>query len=44
MGNILSENLGAFLEINNLLDNNRDRWVNYPTYGLNFLAGVAAKF
>ncbi len=41
---ILSENLGAFVEINNLLNNKRQRWANYPTYGLNVLAGVTAKF
>ena len=41
---ILSENLGAFVEINNLLNNRRQRWANYPTYGLNVLAGVTAKF
>jgi len=41
---ILTENLGAFVEINNLLNNKRERWVNYPTYGLNVLAGVTAKF
>lgn len=41
---ILSENIGAFIEFNNLLNNKRERWVNYETYGINILAGVTAKF
>lgn len=41
---ILSENLSAFIEFNNLLNNKRERWVNYETYGINILAGVTAKF
>ena len=41
---ILTENLGAFVEFNNLLNNKRERWVQYPTYGINILAGVTAKF
>lgn len=35
---------GAFLEINNLLNNKRQRWIYYPTYGINVLAGVTARF
>ena len=41
---ILTENIGAFIELNNLLNNRRERWVNYETFGINILAGVTAKF
>ena len=39
-----TENIGAFLELNNLLNNRRERWYRYPTFGTNFLAGITAKF
>lgn len=39
-----TENIGAWIQINNLASNNRQRWFRYPTMGLNFLAGVTAKF
>ncbi len=39
-----TDNFGAFLQINNLANNKRQRWFRYPTFGLNFLAGVTAKF
>jgi len=39
-----SENVGAFLDINNILNNKRERWYRYPTVGLNFMAGVTARF
>ncbi len=35
---------GAFLEVNNLLNNKRERWIYYPTYGVNFLGGITARF
>ncbi|MCC6723303.1 MAG: hypothetical protein IT258_02245 [Saprospiraceae bacterium] len=35
---------GAFLEVNNLFNNKRQRWVYYPTYGVNVLAGINARF
>lgn len=35
---------GAFLEVNNLLNNKRQRWIYYPTYGMNVLAGITARF
>jgi len=41
---IITENISAFLDINNLLDNNRERWNSYQTYGLNVLFGVQARF
>ncbi len=39
-----AEKVGAFLELNNLLDNKRERWLYYPTYGINFLGGVTMRF
>ena len=39
-----TENIGAFLQVNNLANNRRQRWQNYPTLGVNALAGVSAKF
>ncbi len=35
---------GAFLEVNNLLNNKRQRWIYYPTYGANVLLGITARF
>jgi hypothetical protein len=40
----ISENFSAWLRVNNLLGNNRERFVQYPTIGLNLLVGVSAKF
>ncbi len=39
-----SDNFSAWIRVNNLLGNNRERFVQYPTIGLNFLVGVSAKF
>lgn len=39
-----SKNFGAFMSINNLANNRRQRWYRYPTFGLNVLAGVSARF
>ncbi|TXF91718.1 hypothetical protein FUA23_00600 [Neolewinella aurantiaca] len=39
-----SENFSAWLRVNNLLGNNRERFVQYPTIGLNLLVGISAKF
>ncbi len=38
------KNFGAFLEINNLANNKRERWALYNQIGLNFLAGITARF
>lgn len=35
-----TKTIGVFFELNNLLDNNRERWVNYPSFGFNAKAGV----
>lgn len=40
----ISEMFGAFLDVNNLFANKRERWYRYPTYGINVLAGITAKF
>ena len=39
-----SENIGGFIQINNLANNRRQRWRHYPTFGLNFMVGITAKF
>ncbi|GAB4489395.1 MAG: hypothetical protein OHK0019_06920 [Saprospiraceae bacterium] len=39
-----SKNIGVFIDINNILNNKRERWYNYPMVGLNFLAGLTARF
>lgn len=39
-----TENIGIYLQLNNLANNKRQRWVNYPTYGFNALFGVSARF
>ncbi len=39
-----AENIGGFLNVNNLANNKRERWFNYPVYGLNANAGVSARF
>ncbi|MCB0520787.1 MAG: hypothetical protein H6577_21605 [Lewinellaceae bacterium] len=38
------KNIGAFVNINNILNNHRPRWLYYPTVGANFLAGFTARF
>ncbi|MEM9527767.1 MAG: hypothetical protein AAGA31_14225 [Bacteroidota bacterium] len=40
----LSDNFSAWLRVNNLLNNKRERFVQYPTIGTNLLVGVGAKF
>jgi hypothetical protein len=39
-----SKNVGVFFDANNLLNLKRERWYNYPTFGLNILGGVTARF
>ncbi len=39
-----TKNIGAFLDINNILNNRRERWYTYPTIGTNFLVGITARF
>lgn len=40
----LFENAGLFIHANNLTSNNRERWQQYPTYGLNVIGGVSVRF
>jgi hypothetical protein len=40
----ISKNFGAFLQLNNLADNRRQRWQYYPVFGLNAVAGITARF
>ena len=40
----VSESFGLFGQINNLANNKRQRWRRYPVLGINFLAGITAKF
>lgn len=39
-----SKNFGAFLDVNNILNNKRARWADYPMIGTNFMAGITARF
>lgn len=36
----ISDQWGAFIEVNNILGNNRERWATYPSFGFNAKAGV----
>jgi hypothetical protein len=38
------KHFGAFIDLNNLFNNKRERWLNYPTYGINVLGGITARF
>jgi hypothetical protein len=38
------KNFGAFIDINNLANNKRERWALYNQVGLNFIAGITARF
>lgn len=40
----ITDQIGVFLDINNVLNNRRERWHDYPMFGLNILGGVTAKF
>ncbi|MGM0566422.1 MAG: hypothetical protein ACQESX_06685 [Bacteroidota bacterium] len=39
-----SSSLGVFLEINNLLSQEQSLWYQYPSYGINAMAGVSYSF
>jgi hypothetical protein len=36
--------LGAFININNILNNRYERWLGYPSYGFNIYCGLRLKF
>jgi hypothetical protein len=40
----ITKNIAAFAQANNLLNQHAQRWYNYPSYGLNVLGGIIAKF
>jgi hypothetical protein len=40
----LNENFSGWVRVNNLLGNKRERFVQYPTIGLNLMVGVSARF
>ncbi len=39
-----SDNVSAFVQLNNLANNRRQRWRYYPVLGINGLVGVTARF
>jgi hypothetical protein len=39
-----SERFGAFIDIYNMAGVKRRRWYNYPTFGINALVGITARF
>ena len=38
------DQFGAWLQLNNLANNKRERWLNYPIFGFNVMAGISARF
>ncbi len=40
----LTDNIGVFARLNNLLNNRRQRWQHYPVLGMNGLVGLTARF
>jgi hypothetical protein len=40
----ITDNIGAFLQLNNLANNKRQRFVQYPTIGINILGGISLRF
>lgn len=39
-----SKTIGLFLNVNNITNNNYQRWYNYPVLGLNVLGGISVTF
>lgn len=39
----ITPSIGGFLELNNILSNNRERWASYPSYGFNAKAGIMVR-
>lgn len=39
-----TDNIGVFADVNNLLNIRRQRWIDYPMFGMNFVAGITARF
>lgn len=40
----ITENIGVFLDLNNILNNRFRRWYDTPTFGINFIAGASVRF
>jgi hypothetical protein len=40
----VTKNIGLFANLNNLLNNKRERWYRYPQFGFNVMGGVTVKF
>ncbi len=41
---MFTKNIGIYALANNLLNNRRERWINYPIFGRNFHIGIHARF
>jgi len=41
---VITKQISAWFDINNIFNNKYQRWLNYPVYGLNVLGGVILKF
>ena len=39
-----TKNIGGFVQVNNLANNKRERWHRYPTFGINAMVGLVARF
>ena len=39
-----TKNIGGFVQVNNLANNKRERWHRYPTFGINAMLGIVARF
>ncbi len=39
-----TENIGVFVDLNNVLNNRFKRWYNTPTFGINVMAGATVRF
>jgi len=39
-----TDNIGGFMQVNNLANNRRQRWQYYPMFGLNAMVGITARF
>jgi len=40
----ITNNIGIFLDVNNILNNRRQRWLDYPILGINVLGGLSVRF
>jgi hypothetical protein len=40
----INDMFSVWLDANNLLNNKRERWVKYPSFGINILGGLKVKF